>query len=87
MQRDCYRCQSCGRNPPAVMLQVGHIISDKEGRARGLTDDEINDDENLLTQCEECNLGLGSQTMPLRFLINVLTARLRNGSSDRPNGA
>lgn len=77
MQRDSYRCQTCGRAQPEVILNVGHIISVHDGKDLGLADREINDDENLLTQCEECNLGLGKQTMPIRFVANVLMARLK----------
>ncbi len=42
----------------------------------GLADKEINDDENLMCMCEECNLGWGSQPIPLRVAIAVLKARI-----------
>ena len=46
------------------------------GRRIGLTDDEVNDDENLAAMCEECNLGIGKQPLPLRTAIAILRARI-----------
>jgi Zn finger protein HypA/HybF involved in hydrogenase expression len=82
MQRDNFRCWSCGRASPSVMLHVGHVISVADGERMGLSQQQINDDENLVTQCEECNLGLGSNTMPIRFVVNVLLARIQNTNSN-----
>jgi hypothetical protein len=45
---------------------------------QGLTEIEINDDENLAALCEECNLGLGDETVPLRLAIAMVLARVRN---------
>ena len=66
-------CELCGASGN---LHVGHIVSVDDGLAHGLSDREINDDENLATMCEECNLGLGAQTLPLRLAISILRARL-----------
>ena len=71
--RDGGRCILCGATGN---LHVGHLVSVEAGFLGGLTDDEINDDENLVAQCEECNIGIGSEPMPLRVAIVVLRARI-----------
>ena len=68
----CETCGAAGRDG----LHVGHIVSVEVGLNFGLSDDEINDDENLLALCAECNLGFGAEPMPLRVAISVLRARV-----------
>ena len=51
-KRDGFTCQYCGNQPPAVVLEVDHIIA----VASGGTDDI----ENLLTACFGCNRGKGA---------------------------
>lgn len=48
-KRDGFTCQYCGRMPPDVRLVVDHI--------QPLHADGDNDPMNLITSCEECNLG------------------------------
>ncbi len=67
------RCEMCGDRGN---LHVGHIISVKAGLAGGLTEVELNDDENLSCLCEACNLGMGREPIPLRFALAMLMARL-----------
>lgn len=69
--RCCEVCHSSG-----VTLHVGHILSVKDGVAYGLTDAEINSDENLIAECEQCNLGQGSRPMSIRFYIALLKKRM-----------
>lgn len=57
-------------------LHVGHLISVKAGIAAGMTETQLNNDENLSCLCEACNLGMGSEPMPLRFAMAMLMARL-----------
>ena len=57
-------------------MHVGHVVSVAEGFTTGLSDDEINDEENLIAVCDECNLGQGSQPIPLRVAIAILRARI-----------
>lgn len=71
--RDGNRCQWCKRDDRP--LHVGHIVSVEAGLAFGLSDEEINDDENLVAQCDECNLGLGAEPIPLRCAIAIVRAR------------
>lgn len=67
-------CEMCGNS--AGILHVGHILSVKDGLACGLTERELNDDENLAAMCEPCNLGLGDMTLPLRLMAAILRARV-----------
>lgn len=84
LERDGDRCVLC--HAIDVPLHVGHIVSVDAGLAVGLTDDEINDEENLIAQCEECNLGQGAQPISLSVAIRILKARIswRNKTEGAP---
>jgi len=56
-------------------MHVSHFLSVDAGQAAGLTDDEINCDENLSCMCEECNLGIGRSPVPLRLAVAIIRAR------------
>lgn len=73
IERATARCEMCGRRD--VILNVSHFLSVAEGHAAGLTDDEINCDENLSCMCEECNLGIGRNPVPLRLAVAIIRAR------------
>lgn len=73
LSRASARCEVCGARGN---LHVGHIVSVVVGLNFGLTEAELNDDENLMCLCEECNLGQGKEPMPLRLAIVVLRARI-----------
>ena len=45
--------------------------------AAGLTEAELNDDENLAAMCAECNAGLGEAPPPLWITVPLLKLRLR----------
>lgn len=51
-KRDSFRCQYCGRTPPAVVLEVDHIHPVSAGGK--------NNADNLLTACFDCNRGKGA---------------------------
>lgn len=74
LERDGHRCVLC--HAIDVPLHVGHVVSVEAGMAVGLSDAEINDEENLITQCAECNLGQGSQPISLSVAIRILKARI-----------
>lgn len=74
LERATGRCELCGSRTD---LHVGHLLSVVEGHARGLTDQEINSDENLSAMCSACNLGVGRQVVPLRLAIAMVLARVR----------
>jgi hypothetical protein len=46
-------------------LVVGHWISVDDGKAEGLSEAELFDDENLLALCAECNAGQVARPCPL----------------------
>jgi 5-methylcytosine-specific restriction endonuclease McrA len=68
--RDRRACFVCNRSDLA--LEIGHIISVRDGRARGLSDAELFHDDNLVALCPQCNSGQGAETMSLPFLVAVL---------------
>jgi 5-methylcytosine-specific restriction endonuclease McrA len=57
LQRDGFRCRYCGRSgsAPGVVLHVDHVVP----LAAGGTSTE----DNLLTACEECNLGKSTMAL------------------------
>jgi hypothetical protein len=66
------RCELCGARS---FLHVGHIVSVQDGHSLGLTDAQINSDDNLIAECEECNLGHGKDSIPAWLVGAVLKAR------------
>lgn len=54
-KRDGFVCQYCGDHPPAVVLHLDHINPRKNGGG--------NDESNLLTSCDACNLGKGAKLL------------------------
>ena len=51
-KRDMFCCQYCGRTPPAVVLEVDHILPVASGGKSSI--------DNLLTACFDCNRGKGA---------------------------
>lgn len=49
LERDGYTCQYCGARAPEARLHVDHIVPVSKGGT--------NDLDNLVTACEQCNLG------------------------------
>ena len=72
IQRASSRCELCGARDN---LHVAHVLSVEAGHKQGLSDDILNSDENLIAACAECNLGMGSEPIPIRILIPLLKAR------------
>jgi len=48
-KRDCFSCQYCGKKSPEVILHIDHIQPLSKGGK--------NDILNLITSCQDCNLG------------------------------
>jgi len=71
-------CELCRK--PNRGLHVGYAISVDDGHKAGLSDELINSDENLLALCDECNLGQGSLTLPIRILVGILIAMGQSNS-------
>jgi len=54
-QRDSFTCRFCGAQPPEVILHIDHLVPVIDGGA--------NDPENLVTACQDCNLGKGRKSL------------------------
>lgn len=74
------KCELCGKRPTTEQhgLHVGHLVSVKQGLGLGLTEDQLNDDENLAAMCDECNLGIADEIVPLRLAISIIMARTKS---------
>jgi 5-methylcytosine-specific restriction endonuclease McrA len=57
LQRDGFRCRYCGRpgSAPGVVLHVDHVVPLAAGGATA--------EDNLLTACDECNLGKATRAV------------------------
>jgi hypothetical protein len=57
LQRDAFRCRYCGRlgSAPGVVLHVDHVVPLAGGGATTA--------DNLVTACEECNLGKATRAV------------------------
>jgi len=64
-KRDSFTCQYCGSTPPAVVLEVDHILAVASGGE--------NDSDNLVTSCFNCNRG--KSATPLTSVPESLAAR------------
>lgn len=54
-KRDSFTCQYCGAHPPKAILHVDHIIPVVDGGG--------NEQSNLVTACDHCNLGKGANSL------------------------
>jgi hypothetical protein len=73
IERATGRCELCGSREN---LHVGHILSVLDATAAGLSDYEINSDDNLAAMCEACNLGLSSLSISPRLYVALFRRRL-----------
>lgn len=62
-ERDNFTCQYCGRKPPQVILHADHIHPKSKGG--------LNDEINLITSCQDCNLGKKDKILKNPLRINV----------------
>lgn len=54
-KRDGFTCQYCGAHPPMAVLHIDHILPVAAGGG--------NEDTNLITACDHCNLGKGAVSL------------------------
>jgi len=54
-KRDGFKCQYCGRTPPAVILELDHIIPKSKGGPESI--------DNYITACFDCNRGKGKHKL------------------------
>lgn len=66
----CILCHATDRP-----LDIGHLISVKDGLDTGLTEAQIYHDENLAAMCAPCNSGYGARTVNPRIIAAALLAR------------
>jgi hypothetical protein len=69
-KRDQFQCAYCGRTPPAVILEVDHIVAVSNGGN--------NDPVNLVTSCFDCNSGKSNTPLavvPASHLNTINLAR------------
>ena len=72
LERDGGRCCACGRSAiSGAILHIGHMISVAECRDYQLKESWINDERNLMTLCEECNLGMGARSVTAKLSVAV----------------
>ncbi len=83
--RDGGACILCHRS--GVELEIGHLISVHYGRALGMSDEELNSDDNLAAMCAPCNSGLSSSSLPPRLLAAAIWARSRRADGGRSDSA
>jgi hypothetical protein len=79
-QRDNYRCRICGRSAnDGVILNIDHWIPRKASEYK----DNINDFDNLVVLCEECNKSK-SDVLPDIPLKELLGMKRLNTSGIKP---
>lgn len=69
-KRDGFTCVYCGGSPPAVVLEVDHIVAVAAGGT--------NDESNLVTACRPCNQGKSDKSLtraPVALSDQVSSAR------------
>lgn len=55
-ERDGFKCRYCGRSVPDVVLHLDHFVP--------VSMNGSNDGDNLVTACEDCNLGKSNRRTP-----------------------
>lgn len=80
--RDNSTCVLCHRSD--VDLEAGHLISVHDGHKLGMSDADLNSDDNLAAMCAVCNSGLSSESLPPRLLAAALWARQLRDGARRP---
>lgn len=71
-ERDNGRCRFCGKSQQKTILHVSHIISVKDFDSFKESEEwSVDDDMNLMTLCEECNLGMGSVSLTSRMCLTL----------------
>ena len=86
LERDQYTCQWCGEDlkQRGITPSVDHIVSLKDGRAEGWTDQQLHDPSNLAAACRSCNSSRRGHGPPqrLRRSSNAISE-----ANDRPRAA
>jgi len=70
-------CIGCGKRPPEVSLDLGHLISREDAAHHDMLDEIIDGEFNLAPMCPECNSGyrtLGSVSIRLLYRALLMKA-------------
>lgn len=70
---DAYACVLC--HTTARELDIGHLVSVKEGTERGVPEASLYDDINLAAMCALCNSGLGKKSVDSAMILAIHLAR------------
>jgi 5-methylcytosine-specific restriction endonuclease McrA len=90
LERDGFRCGMCGRAPNhGVTLQIDRLVARADLARYGLTKPaDVNHDANLLTTCDECNLGRGSRSVaPAALMALSVVIAQRRAREKKKDGA
>lgn len=71
------KCELCGKLAADSPLHISHLVSIYDGLRFGIPTSTLNSDENLAMMCEECNVDMGNETVPLRLAVTILAIRTR----------
>jgi len=82
LMRATGRCEICGARKD---LHVGHLLSVEAGLRIGMTEAVLNADENLAAMCDECNLGIGKEPVPLRLAVAIVMNRNEGDHANLPD--
>lgn len=66
-KRDQFTCQYCGGKPPAITLEIDHIVAKSQGGEDGV--------ENLITACFDCNRGKSARSLGTHLLDKIDTQK------------
>lgn len=77
LERDRSKCLLCGRTPEhGVVMHVSHVVSVDDCKRLGVPEPAWNEEFNLCTLCEECNLSQGNRSFhPVHLFARLIAAR------------
>lgn len=81
MRAGC-KCEICGVPSYKTQLHIAHLISVNDGLRFHIPTSILNSLENLALFCDECNLNMGSETVPLRIAVIITAIRTRSKLSN-----
>ena len=72
-KRDEFTCQYCGQHPPAVVLEIDHVVAVSDGGS--------DEEHNLVAACRDCNRGkaarpLGAASIDVAAKAQLLRERM-----------
>ena len=83
VERAGWRCELCNADLKDVGFHIDHLVSVADCREYGLSQEDIDSDDNLVAACEECNLGKGSRSVHPRVLMALALKIARRNAKNR----